>query len=51
MASSVLVNMAPCLQDRQFIDWKRVVVKGGNGGDGCVTFRRYSRVVQVNSLM
>ena len=27
-------------QERQFIDWKKVVLKAGDGGNGCVHFRR-----------
>ena len=28
---------------RRFIDWKRVRVVGGKGGDGCVSFIKYVR--------
>ncbi|XP_031570357.1 mitochondrial ribosome-associated GTPase 2-like isoform X2 [Actinia tenebrosa] len=27
-------------EDRQFIDWKKIVIKAGNGGDGSAHFRR-----------
>ena len=28
------------LEERQFIDWKKIILKAGDGGDGCVHFRR-----------
>lgn len=27
-------------QKRQFIDWKKVILKAGNGGNGCLHFKR-----------
>lgn len=31
-------------QSKHFVDWRRVRVAGGNGGDGCVSVRREAHV-------
>lgn len=37
------------LQGQRFIDWKRVSVRGGTGGNGCVSFDKSRRYVAANS--
>ena len=31
------------MQGQKFIDWKRVSVRGGTGGNGCVSFDKTKR--------
>ena len=42
-----MLNLIPYMaQDRRFIDWKKVRVCGGKGGDGIASFKWYYTSVE-----